>query len=177
MNDETDRMRRRFWPKVNLDGPTPSHRPELGPCWIWIGTISRFGYGRFCMPRNGSPQRTEQAHRVAWYLDHERWPNPCCLHMCDNKGCVRITHLFEGTDADNVRDMCRKRRSFNCKKTHCPRGHEYTVENTHLYTREGVTGPVTGRWCKACRRLRHERERNAKRSNETGARDSGPVRR
>ncbi|MBU6428993.1 MAG: hypothetical protein KGR26_08285, partial [Cyanobacteria bacterium REEB65] len=24
-----------FWAQVDKDGPIPSHRPDLGPCWIW----------------------------------------------------------------------------------------------------------------------------------------------
>src|SRR5689334_22820694 len=35
-----------FWPKVNKTGPIPAHRPELGPCWEWIGKRHRNGYGQ-----------------------------------------------------------------------------------------------------------------------------------
>ncbi len=27
----------RFWIKVNKDGPTPMHSPELGQGWQWMG--------------------------------------------------------------------------------------------------------------------------------------------
>ena len=33
----------RFWSKVDKNGPIPSHRPELGPCWIWIARRDRYG--------------------------------------------------------------------------------------------------------------------------------------
>lgn len=36
-----------FWPKVDLNGPIPEHRPELGPCWVWTGhKLKKSGYGR-----------------------------------------------------------------------------------------------------------------------------------
>jgi hypothetical protein len=41
----------------------------------------------------------------------------CVLHRCDTPGCVRPTHLFLGTHADNVRDKTAKGRT--------PRGHEH----------------------------------------------------
>ena len=35
----------RFWPKVCKDGPVPSQRPELGPCWVWQAWTNNKGYG------------------------------------------------------------------------------------------------------------------------------------
>lgn len=42
----------------------------------------------------------------------------------------------------------------SARKTHCPRGHEYTPENTWAHPRYG-TGHNAGRECKECRRVRH----------------------
>ena len=55
--------------------------------------------------------RAQLAHRVAWYLEYGRWPVPCGLHKCDNTRGVRVTHLFEGTRAENQTDMAKKGRS------------------------------------------------------------------
>ena len=95
----------RFWAKVNKDGPVPSHRPELGPCWLWTARRSGKGYGWFWLP-----PKLVQAHRFAFFLAYGRWPEPCALHHCDNPSCVRDDHLFEGTDADNAADRDEKGR-------------------------------------------------------------------
>jgi DNA-binding MarR family transcriptional regulator len=33
------------------------------------------------------------------------------LHICDNTFCVRFSHLFEGTQQDNINDMLAKGRA------------------------------------------------------------------
>lgn len=95
----------RYWAKVNKHGPVPTHRPELGPCWVWTGCLSH-GYGHILF--NG---KVQQVNRVAFLLDNGRWPNPFACHECDNKKCVRPDHLFEGTNRDNMIDMVRKGRA------------------------------------------------------------------
>lgn len=54
---------------------------------------------------------TELAHRVSFKIAEGRWPDPCALHHCDNRACVRRSHLFEGAKADNTADMVAKQRS------------------------------------------------------------------
>lgn len=96
-----------FWVKVNKDGPVPEHMPHLGPCWIWTAGRSKSGYGVF---EWGG--KSASAHRVSWYL---AFGSPkdglLVLHSCDNKGCIRPSHLFLGTHADNSRDMAVKARA------------------------------------------------------------------
>ena len=94
----------RFWAKVNKDGPTPC--PELGQCWVWTAPPHTSGYGYIGMP----PGTGTTAHRVSYWLHYGRWPEPCCLHRCDNRLCVRPEHLFEGTVEENNRDMREKGR-------------------------------------------------------------------
>jgi hypothetical protein len=93
---------KRFWRKVDKHGPTVY--PKLGVCWVWKPQPSK-GYGHIKVER-----KMQLAHRVAWYLSTGRWPSPNALHKCDNGRCVRFSHLFEGTQLDNVADRHAKRR-------------------------------------------------------------------
>jgi hypothetical protein len=116
-------LSQRFEAKVNRNGPTPTHRPELGPCAIWTAKISESGYGQIGMgSRRDGTKRVEQAHRVAFYLAHGRWPLPFACHHCDNRACVRHDHLFEGDSLANVRDMLTKGRGDH---TRGPRGEQH----------------------------------------------------
>lgn len=78
-------------------------------CWIWAGKRTRFGYGRVFV--NG---RTNTAHRVAWGVVNGPIPDGLCVcHDCpggDNPSCFRPSHLWLGTDADNMADKVRKGR-------------------------------------------------------------------
>src|SRR5688572_13460471 len=60
--------RERFWSRVDKCGPTPSHAPELGACWLWTGLKIRTGYGHVRFDR-----RMELTHRVAFFLAAARW--------------------------------------------------------------------------------------------------------
>lgn len=96
----------RFWAKVDKAGPAPPHRPELGPCWIWLGSQLPDGYGRI-----HAWGRLWPAHQLAWRLTYGAIPAGLWgLHHCDTPPCVRPEHLFLGTNGDNMRDMVTKGR-------------------------------------------------------------------
>jgi NUMOD4 motif/HNH endonuclease len=61
-----------------------------------------------------------------------------------------LTNICWGTYADNRQDMLRHGKHPNSRKTHCPRGHEYTPENTYRSSARG------GRGCRECRKLRQQ---------------------
>lgn len=88
---------KRFWSKVRVGDP--------GECWLWVGGRLGKNYGGFVL--EGEKQ---YAHRVAFFITHGRWPEPCCLHSCDTPLCVNPAHLVEGTQADNMEDMTVKGR-------------------------------------------------------------------
>ena len=85
---------------------------QHGPsCWLWLaGTTGSLGYGSFWVPASG---RMVAAHRVSWELTEGPIPEAyLVLHHCDTPPCVRPSHLFLGTQLDNMRDMVAKRRNF-----------------------------------------------------------------
>lgn len=78
-------------------------------CLEWQLSRNKDGYG--LVGRHGIRRQSFlYAHRYAWFLEHGRWPEPECLHHCDNPPCCEITHLYEGTQQDNMRDMVERRR-------------------------------------------------------------------
>lgn len=91
---------KRFYDKVD----------STGECHIWTAAKTSRGYGRLSAHmRKG---KVQLAHRFAWEL--ERGPIPpgaCVCHSCDNPACVRVSHLFLGSQVDNIADMTRKGRA------------------------------------------------------------------
>lgn len=71
----------RFWSKTVW----------AGDCLVWTGSKNPQGYGKVSF--NG---RIVYAHRLAFKLEHGRWPELAILHhTCRNTSCVLAEHLEE----------------------------------------------------------------------------------
>lgn len=104
----------RFWDKVDKNGPIPEHCPEIGQCWVWIAAPNAKGYGNFWL--HG---RYWLAHRAACFLTGNPLPddkNGC--HACDNRLCVRPSHIFPGTQQENMDDAKAKGRVHRGENVH-----------------------------------------------------------
>jgi len=112
-----------FFAKVNQDtclGDVCGCHKGIGHCWPWMATGTKWGYGWFKVNGKG-----RGAHRAAFFIEYGRWPIPFALHHCDNSVCCRISHIYEGTHLDNVRDMCERGRISHGEK------HSITVRGEH----------------------------------------------
>lgn len=95
---------RLFWKKVNKHGP---RHPQLGTrCWLWIASCTVSGYGKFRYKG-----KTRRAHRLAYKMEHKLLKSDKILHYCDNRKCVRDSHLYKGSQQQNMYDMCAKGRN------------------------------------------------------------------
>jgi hypothetical protein len=85
----------RFMAKVNV------HPGDM--CWNWAGARSGSGYGQFW-----DGERNIPAH---WFLLESRpQKGKEACHKCDNKLCVRPSHIFIGSRSDNEQDKVSKGR-------------------------------------------------------------------
>lgn len=109
----------RFWSKVDK---SPGQGPN-GDCWLWKGgnrgsrvsSLSNTFYGGF---RNNEG-KIVLAHRVSYALAHGAIPAAVSiLHTCDTPACVRVEHLFEGNQLQNMRDCWKKGRGYIPRTNH-----------------------------------------------------------
>jgi hypothetical protein len=90
----------RFWERVE----------KTDKCWLWAGVLYPNGYGQIGRGMRGGGHAL--AHRVSWELAYG--PTSLkVLHHCDVKYCVRPSHLFIGTQKDNIDDCIAKGRKTN----------------------------------------------------------------
>lgn len=99
--------------RLDVNGPVPPHRPELGPCWVWTGALFSNGYGDCYLPG----RKHNLVHRVIWEAVFGPIPEGFqILHKCDLRRCGRPDHLFQGTQQDNVDDMFAKGRQATAEQ-------------------------------------------------------------
>lgn len=135
-NQYTTSFPERFWNKVD----------KTENCWIWTASKDLSGYGTITYDR-----KVWKAHRLSYFLEFGSFDSSLrVLHSCDTPCCVRPSHLFLGTQSENMIDMVSKGRHGAGKSLapsyeeflklpkkrrvsrFCKNGHEYTKENTRI---------------------------------------------
>ena len=137
----------------------------LTGCWHWE-TVNNNGYG--VIHWAGKPR---SAHRIIYELlagpipdglelDHLCHPGDgsCSPAICLHRRCVNPAHLEPTIGRENIlRGSSPSAQA--AKKTHCPKGHEYTHENTRIEA-DG------GRRCRRCEKLRSQEKRGPRKPKE-----------
>ena len=130
--------------------------PGSKPRWL-EGRILRQAptQGRYltvALSRDAKP-RTFPIHHLV--LTAFAGPRPeSGMHACHNNGIGtdnRLDNLRWDTPAANVNDQIRHGTQVSARKTHCPQGHEYSVENTYIHVKKAGGA---ARMCRTCQRNR-----------------------
>lgn len=125
-------------------------------CWIWKGSTTPNGYGKVNF---GGKDRV--VHRVMYehlnglipegmqggHACHDRAVEAGTCEggdTCRHRRCCNPAHQTIQTPSENTKAQ----NHFARNKTECPRGHEYTEENTRIGKTDGK------RYCRACDRER-----------------------
>lgn len=140
----------RFWNKVDKNGPVSTHRPDLGPCWLWTAADNGVGYGQL----RKSTGVNVYAHRLSYEMAHGPIDEGAEVdHLCRVTDCVNPAHLEAVTPLENTHRSraSEANRARHAARTHCVNGHEFTPENTGY---KNDRGPTRSRVCRACGRAR-----------------------
>ena len=129
-------------------------------CWLWLGKTNAQGYGKIKI--HG---KYFSVHRVLYEVYKQvifSGMNIC--HVCDIPSCCNPEHLFQGTQADNMKDMDRKGRRSpyspagesnpKAKLTRTAVKYIKTLNKTNMFTHKeiaanfGVTRSTISRICR-----------------------------
>ncbi len=121
------RLQKRFREKIVI--------AESG-CWLWQGHVMKNGYGQAW---NGT--RVTTAHRAVYESVFGPLPHSRIVldHQCRTPRCVNPDHLRPCLDGEN------SNAATLAARTHCPRGHLFSPDNTY----RNPAG--RGRTCLTCR--------------------------
>ncbi len=134
-----------FWAKVDKNGPIPACRPDLGPCWPWLGQLDKDGYGVVANSRKKWP--TQRAARLAYIVLVEDIASDLHPdHLCRYRPCINPSHLEPVTCKVNLHRSPLTAAHRLGTQTVCQRGHPFDVSNTYI-DKKGL------RHCRECIRL------------------------
>lgn len=99
-------------------------------CWEWQGCKNHKGYGYIRI--NGRKGKNVSTHRTVYEYYFGKIPIGLYTdHLCRNRPCCNPTHLEAVTPKENaLRGFGQG--ALNLKKTHCPKNHPYSDDNTRI---------------------------------------------
>ena len=137
MKYKTKPSEQRFWEKVE----------KTDYCWNWTAYKNPDGYGRFRLV-----EKMVMAHQFSYESIKGKIPKGLQIdHLCRNRACVNPDHLEAVNHKENMRrgDSAKASAEYQKSKTHCPQGHPYSKENTHM--------SKNSRNCRECDKIRHRK--------------------
>lgn len=164
--------------RVDKNGPVPTLRPDLGPCWLWTGPSHPDGYVQI-----EGRRRVGEPTKLLHVLFYEELVGPIPVYPADHPQegqQMPLDHLCHSLDLACVGGACFHRRCCNpahlepvtreenhhrahfpnSYKTACKYGHEYTPENTYR-----APSSPNRRQCRACAREHQRQYAAAKRAS------------
>jgi HNH endonuclease len=121
--------------------------PETG-CWLWAASLFPKGYPSF----NGV-----RGHRWSYEYFIGKIPKGLQLdHLCKVKNCVNPKHLEPVTNLENNRRSELTLAGKNRRKTHCPKGHEYTSDNIYIRPSREIDRQCRKCMIEATRKYQHK---------------------
>jgi hypothetical protein len=106
-------------------------------CWEWTASVAGKGYGQIKLP---GERRQIYAHRLSYLIHYGHLADDLLIcHTCDNPKCVKPSHLFVGTPADNLQDMKAKDRHLHGTRNKKSKLSDDQVRHAHRLSAEGMS--------------------------------------
>lgn len=130
---------------ITEDGVVYSHPRPTTPGGVRKWRFDHHGYPYLNLCQDGVERRWRVHILVALTFIGPRPDGMQVRHLDGNSSNPHASNLAYGTPSQNGLDSVLHGTNAQSRKTHCPRGHEYTPENTL------VSGGR--RYCRACRKV------------------------